>query len=379
VIPPEAFLIGLASLPRVGPRRLEALLLERSPEEAWQAVCTRTILDDAAVAELLRPDPPAVAVDWQKRAQCLHPAELLERHRAAGIEVSWPGSAWYPSVFIDDPEPPVVLFSRGDLSLLDGPRLAVVGTRRCTRYGADVAFELGREISQLGVRVVSGLALGIDGAAHAGVLDTDGAGSPSSPPVAVVGCGLDVVYPRQHRELWRRIERVGLLLSEYPLGAQPRAWRFPARNRLIAALADVVVVVESGCRGGSMYTADEALRRDRPVVAVPGPITSPVSAGTNRLLADSAQPYLGVETVITEFALNSPARTRASEHRPQPSEADRDVLDAMGWEPTSLEHLVLRCARPLRELVGALDRLEHDGWAAERGGFWERVGQGSRS
>lgn len=376
MIPHEAFLIALASLPRAGPRRIEALLRGRSPEDAWRLVCERSLLDEPEVVDVLAPGAEALAADWQRRARQLDPGELLDRHRAAGLAVTWIGHASYPAVFVDDPEPPAVLFSRGDLSALDGPRLAVVGTRRCTRYGADVAFELGREISQVGVRVVSGLALGIDGAAHAGALDARAIGAPAAPAVAVVGCGLDLVYPRQHRELWRQIEREGLLLSEYPLGERPRAWRFPARNRLIAALADVVVVVESGTRGGSMYTADEAVRRDRPVVAVPGPITSPVSEGTNRLLADFALPYLGVETILTEFALNSPARTRAGEQRPAPGAGDCEVLDAMGWEPTSLEHLALRCDRSLSELVDALDRLERDGWAAPRGGWWERIGRG---
>src|SRR5204862_1786721 len=135
-----------------------------------------------------------------------------------------------------------------------------------------------------GVAVISGLALGIDGAAHAGALEAD-----IAPPIAVVGSGLDVIYPWRHRALWGAVEKQGVVLGEAPLGAAPEPWRFPARNRIVAALADVVIVVESRETGGSMHTVAEALRRDRPVFAAPGPVRSPTSTGTNRLLRDGAQ------------------------------------------------------------------------------------------
>src|SRR5262249_38747100 len=151
--------------------------------------------------------------------------------------------------------------------------------------GIDVAFELGRDLAAAGVAVVSGLAVGIDASAHAGALH-----AATSPPIAVVGSGLDVIYPRRNAVLWREVERRGLVLSQAPLGALPEKWRFPARNRLIAALADAVVVVESGTTGGSLHTVTEAVRRDRVVYAVPGPVRSDASAGTNRLLADGAVP-----------------------------------------------------------------------------------------
>lgn len=377
-----AALLALASLPEMGPRRLAALVLDRSPGRAWARVREGRLQDLPELIEATRPGTAALFATWQRTAAGIDGAELLAAHRSAGIGVSWPGAPDYPGRFLDDPEPPLVLFHRGDLAALAGPRLGVVGTRRCTRYGSDVAFEIGFEAWRSGLRVVSGLALGIDAAAHAGaveaarsVAETTASGFATAPPVAVVATGLDVPYPRQNRQLWHRVETEGVVLSEYPMGTTPRGWRFPARNRLLAALADVLVVVESGWRGGSLYTVDEAVARGRTVIAVPGPVTSPVSAGTNALLADRALPYLGFETIEIAFSLDTGARTRAPERRPRPEPADRRVLDALGWEPATLDHLALRCAREPGSLLASLDRLGEQGWVSERGGWWERIGR----
>jgi DNA processing protein len=366
----DAFLVALACLPQMGPRRFGHLLRDRDARQAWDDIRTGTILDDVDLVDELRLRTRDVGERWRRAANTIDPQALLGAHHAAGIGVLARTSDTCPEVLADDLEPPQVLFHRGDLETLAGPRAAIVGTRRCSRYGFDIAFDLGLELAAAGVRVVSGLAMGIDAAAHAGALE-----AAAAPPVAVVGSGLDVVYPPSNSGLWRRVEELGLVLSEYPLAAKPKAWRFPARNRLIAALADVVVVVESARRGGSMYTVEEAERRDRTVVAVPGPVTSPTSEGTNVLLADRAVPYLGVETVLNEFALDTVARTRGRESRPAPSPDDEPLLDAMGWEPTTLEHLALRSGLAPRELVEALDRLEQGGWIAQRAGWWERVGR----
>ena len=182
------------------------------------------------------------------------------------------------------------------------PRVAIVGTRRCTRYGFDLARELGADLAAAGVQVVSGLALGIDGAAHRGALDAAG----GAPPIGVVASGLDVVYPRAPPAAVGGGRHRGSLLSECPLGTAPEAWRFPARNRIIAALADAVVVVESAGAGGSMYTVEEALARDRPVLAVPGSVRSAASAGTNRLLAEGAGVARDADDVLA--AIGQPQR-----------------------------------------------------------------------
>ena len=167
------------------------------------------------------------------------------------------GATGYPAVLADDLSPPPVLFARGDVAALDGRRVTIVGTRSATAAGREVAAELGAGLAQAGVRVVSGLARGIDGWAHRGALSAVGGG----PPVGVVASGLDVVYPPEHRPLWDEVVERGVLLSEVPPGTTPHALRFPLRNRILAALGEVVVVVESKRKGGSLITVEEALLR----------------------------------------------------------------------------------------------------------------------
>ena len=236
------------------------------------------------------------------------------------------GSPAYQTRVVTSSRPPSLPLrvARG----LAGPRVAIVGTRRCSTTGAGVAFELGRDLAAAGVVVVSGLASGIDGAAHRGVLAADGA-----PPVGVVGSGLDVVYPRGQSSLWRAVAEVGVLISEAPLGAAPERWRFPARNRIIAALVDIVVVVESHRRGGSLHTVDEADRRGRDVLAVPGSIRNPAATGTNELLAEGRAPVCSVDDVLVALGLSGARSAASSDRRMLPVGADQAVLDDVGWQP----------------------------------------------
>jgi DNA processing protein len=367
-LPDEAYAAALAGLPAAGHRRLRRLLERWPAAEAWHRVRTGRAGEEPALSHLWRAAAASTAVDrvW---------ADVL----AAGVGVAICGGAGFPSLLADDPEPPAVVFWRGDLAALEGRRVAIVGTRRCTRYGRELARELGRDLAIAGVRVVSGLALGVDGASHAGALE---AGDAAAPPVAVVGSGPDVVYPRHHAELWAAVARRGVLLSEYPLGTPPEPWRFPVRNRVIAALAEVVVVVESHSRGGSRYTVDAADERGRTVMAVPGSVRSPASAYTNALLADGCPPVRDVTDVLVALGLSSATANRATagggfstsdDPRPAPVPDEADVLDALSWEPASLEQVVLRSGRSPGEITMALVHLERDGWVASRHGWWERV------
>jgi DNA processing protein len=288
---------------------------------------------------------------------------------AAGITAVVHGSAGYPELLARDVEPPAVLFHRGALDHIAGPRVAVVGTRRCSPTGAGVAFELGRDLAAAGVRVVSGLAAGIDGAAHRGVL-----AAAAAPPIGVVGSGLDVVYPTRHHDLWHAVGRAGVLLSEAPPGARPERWRFPARNRVIAALADLVVVVESHRRGGSLHTVDEADRRGIDVLAVPGSVRNPAAAGANDLLAEGRVPVCSATDVLVALGLG-PARHRDQpDPRPPPDPGDQPVLDAVGWQPATLDHVAARCGLGLTAVAPALDRLVEHGWVVRSGGWFERSG-----
>ena len=167
-------------------------------------------------------------------------------------------------------------------------------------------------------------------------------------------------------------------MSETPLGCRPERWRFPARNRIIAALADLVVVVESHRRGGSLYTVDEAERRGIDVMAVPGSIRNPAAGGTNALIADGRAPVTSAEDVLIALGLQSAGRRARVERRPPPDPGDEPVLEALGWQPATLDQLLLRTGRDLGSLVLALDRLDEAGWVARRGGWYERVAGGEQ-
>lgn len=210
----------------------------------------------------------------------------------------------YPPLLAAIHDPPPRLFVRGTGSeaLLRGPAVAVVGARACSSYGRSVARSLGRELAAAGLVVVSGMARGIDGEAHRGALE------PGGVTVAVLGCGIDRDYPAAHAELARRIEERGLVVSEYEPGVEPAPWRFPARNRIIAGLCAATVVVEARERSGALITADFALEEGRDVLAVPGEITSSLSAGTNALLRIGAAPVTSAEDVLELFDL-APVRS----------------------------------------------------------------------
>jgi DNA processing protein len=369
-LPDEAWVLALANLDLMGPTRLRTILDDHAPAEAWALVVSGRLLATAGprLGEVLGHDPRGLAERWQRDARRTDPTELFRRHHAAGLGIMIRSSASFPTAWRDDVEPPSIILSRGDPDVVVGHRVAVVGTRDCTRYGYDVARSLGAELAEAGVSIVSGLALGIDGAAHAGALEVDGA-----PPIAVVGSGLDVIYPRRNRALWEQVAERGVIFSEYPLGQSPVAWHFPARNRLIAALADLVIVVESAEHGGSMLTVDAAADRDVPCLAVPGPVTSKMSAGPNKLLHAGADVARDTTDVLVRLGLEAGPRREAAERRPPPTPDDRRVLEAFAWQPATIEQLALRTGLGLFDLPLALDRLREGGWVDNRGGWYERI------
>ena len=363
-------MVSLARLPRAGPGRLRALLDRYGPERAWAEISAGTV-DPTLVLHPGKLGPTPVVRGWAQAAASIDPLAYWQAHLDAGLGVALRGSPAFPSALDDDDDPPAVVFWQGDLDHLAGVRAAIVGTRKATRYGLDVAHELGRELASSGIAVVSGLALGIDGAAHSGALAVDGA-----PPIAVVGSGLDRIYPRAHGPLWRQVAQRGVVLTEYALGAPAAAWQFPARNRLIAALADVVVVVESQATGGAMGTAMEAARRGVPVLAVPGPVTAASSDGTNQLLFDGCPPARDAADVLLAVGRQPERRRAAAERRPKPSGDAEAVLAETPWGPVPVEQLVLATRLDLGRVALALDHLEDDGWVARRSGWVERIGRG---
>ncbi|CAN5756007.1 hypothetical protein BH20ACT14_BH20ACT14_13420 [soil metagenome] len=216
--------------------------------------------------------------------------------------------AGYPGLLAAIHDPPPALFVRGCGSdeVLMQPAVAVVGARACSAYGRSVARSLGRELAAAGLVVISGMARGIDGEVHRGALEAAGV------TVAVLGCGIDRDYPAAHADLARRICERGLIVSEYEPGIEPAPWRFPARNRIIAGLCEATVVVEARERSGALITADFALEEGRDVLAVPGEITSALSAGTNALIRLGATPVTGAADILELFDLVPSAPAAAS-------------------------------------------------------------------
>jgi DNA processing protein len=357
-LPSVAWVAALAGLPGMGPARLRALLGHWSPDEAWRRVVGGLPVHVGV--------PVEVAARWRAEAGAVDVAALWGRHRTGGVTVVDATHPLFPEPLRGDPEPPAVLFVRGDPAALARPRVAVVGTRRCTPTGRAVASELGRDLAGAGVCVISGLALGIDGAAHAGALEASGA-----PPAAVVATGVDLAYPVRHAGLWEQVAAAGVLLSEHPLGTRPEPWRFPSRNRVIAGLAEVVVVVESRARGGSMHTVEAALERDRTVMAVPGSVRSAASDGTNGLLSSGAAPARDAGDVLVALGLGGGAGPPRARPTPPGGDGGR-VLEAVGHEPVTLEQVASRLDVPLGPLSVHLAALEAAGWLVRRGGWYER-------
>lgn len=334
-------LLGLSGL---GSRRLVALLERSSPGRLWA-----------------EHGGDAAALDEAER-----------RLASARVAVTWVGRQDYPAALRFDPARPPVIFFRGDLAVLATRRVAIVGTRAASATGRHFAARLGGALASEGVAVVSGLARGIDGAAHRGVFLARDERDACGAPVGVVASGLDVVYPREHAWLWDRVADEGLLLGESPPGTPPEAHRFPMRNRILAALAEVVVVVESRATGGSMITVSEAIRRDVTVMAVPGSPRDPAAVGTNLLLQQGCAPVVGVDDVLTALGLDSRrAHHRTFDPRPRVSDADARLLAALADGACTLDRLVVVTGRDLVDVAVSLGRLESAGRVVGSGGWWE--------
>ncbi len=388
----ESHAAALAGLPGMTPVRLAKLLDGFGPAVAWQAVRAGTHPADPRRKFAL----PA------KRTEA---GAVGQRYVRAGVRVLLPDAAGYPSMLSGDPGAPAVLFARGDPTVVEGrARVAIVGTRSATHYGCQVASELAGELAANGVVVVSGLARGIDGAAHAGAMS--GPPDVAAPPVAVVGTGLDVVYPSSNGDLWARVAERGAVLSESALGTQPHPGVFPARNRIIAALADVVVVVESHSGGGSLYTAEAAARRSIPVCAVPGSVRSRASAGTNALLVDGCIPVRDATDVLVAVSLARagrgdrtlplltpgdpqppPAGRSHSDRSPTGSVAPGDMEGASAasltpsqhavWEavddtPTAFETILIRTDLSIATVAEACGQLVESGTLRSGADWWSR-------
>jgi DNA processing protein len=297
-------------------------------------------------------DPDAVA------------AELSRRSTHVWVE----GDADFPFTRPVE-EQPYVLFGEGSApSAFARPRVAIVGTRSATPHGLADATELGRFLARAGATVVSGLAIGIDGAAHEGALDAGG------DVVGVVATGLDVEYPRRHKALYRRVRAQGVVVSEHWFGVRPDRARFPVRNRIIAALCDVLVVVEATRTGGARITANEAAGYGRAVLAMPGSRRNAAAAGCNALIRDGAGTLLEPSDVLQSIELVFGGRAQWAPPPPPPqSRGGKAVLHALAGEPATVDDLIVRTQLSATDVINALRELETSGAVfRQRGYVWPR-------
>lgn len=385
----------LLALDGIGPSRFRWLTRSADPARVVEHLRQRRLPPECG-----SPPPgvkPEVVAKWFEQITSVDGRALLAAELDKGHGILTPDDDRWP--FDLDPEPPALVFYRGDPGLLCVvPSVGIVGTRRCTTVGRTVAHELGFDLARAGVGVVSGLALGVDAAAHHGALDGGG------PVIGVVASGLDMVYPSSNRRLWEEVAGRGLLVSETLAGTGPERWRFPARNRLIAALSSGVVIVESHRRGGSLITADEAADRGKPVFAVPGSVSNPAADGTNALIIDGAIPVRSASDVLDTLGPTVVGGVQPSvqpeivgradtgdRHRPVHSVADGDGVDDVGSAgaaestgdgdelcrriraeiaagPCPIDHLVLSLRSSLTELLAATYLLVASGDAVFDGG-----------
>jgi len=302
---------------------------------------------------------PKVGAQLLGRVAALSEQHLAEELRAAQCWACCRHGDLYPEGLRDATDAPWALIGRGDPGLLDGLErfgaVTVVGSRRATSYGREIARELGRELAAAGMVVVSGLAFGIDGCAHRGAID-------AGRTIAVLGCGPDTAYPAAHRSLWRRICEEGLVLSELPPGSSPWRWTFPARNRIMAALAGMTVVVEAAARSGSLITADLAADLGRDLGAVPGPVTSRASAGPNNLLAGGACVVRDAQDVLD--AMLGAGATRLDRSGPRLDRRLGEVLVAVEAGESSCDGVAAALGLSGPDAAAALARLELLGYVS---------------
>ncbi|MEO8278776.1 MAG: DNA-processing protein DprA [Ideonella sp.] len=337
-----------------------AAAIFEAPAAAVRQVVNATLCDSlfakpsAAQAALL-----ARTREWLAGDSTVSPRRLLTL-----------GDPDYAQSLLQSADPPLLLYAQGRIELLNTPALAIVGSRRPTPMGRENARSFAADLGRNGLTIVSGLAHGIDGAAHEAALDA-GAGS-----IAVVGTGLDRVYPAAHKALARRLSTDGLLISEFPLGTEPLAGNFPSRNRIIAAMTRGTLVVEAALRSGSLITARLAVEAGRDVFAVPGSIRSLQSQGCHALIKQGAKLVETAQDILEELSMGNPASASGAVD-PASNETPRGnaLLDALGHDPVTLDALLARTGMSVEVLAAALLEFELAGQVARLPGqLYQRIG-----
>src|SRR5581483_6084537 len=353
--PEIGYWIALTRVGRIGPRRFDLLLRAfGSASRVWDA--SEAILGEAG---LDRRTVKSLAAARQR----VDPTREVENLARAGARAIRSIDPEYPALLGRIYDPPPVLYVQGELDPPEHPAIAVVGTRTATSYGKMAAERLSGDLAAAGVTIVSGLALGIDAAAHRGALAAGGR------TVAVLGHGLDRTYPSQHSPLAKQIAQHGALVTEFPLGTKPDAVNFPRRNRLISGLTSGTLVVEAGARSGALITAAFAAEQGRDVYAVPGSIFSPASEGTNGLIRDGAAPVTRVGDVLAELHPSRAPRQLSAQDILPLDDTEQRLLGVLSTEPLHIDEIAQMVALPMSTVSAALAMMELKGVVQQSGGM----------
>ncbi len=347
--------IGFNMVRGIGPAKFRALLDRfHNLRLAWEATAGELRaagLDRRALQSLLT-----------AREKLDLDAEVARLEKAGVRVITWQG-ADYPDRLRNIYHPPPVLYLRGSLTPADEWAVAVVGTRRATVYGKEAARHIAGELARTGVTVISGLARGIDSVAHRAALEAGGR------TIAVLGSGVDVVYPAENRRLMQRVIEQGAVLSEYALGTPPEGSNFPPRNRVISGLSLGVVIVEAGERSGALITADYAAEQGRDVFAVPGNMFNRASKGCNRLIQQGAKLVLGVEDVLEELNLTMVVQQLELQAIVPENETESRLLSFLSSDPLHVDEIVRRTALPISEVSSTLALMELKGMVRQVSGM----------
>ncbi len=372
-----AYWLALQRTPGIGTITMIKLLEQfDSPRHIFE-----TNLAELTNSKLLRKNSVLYlkSPDWKTIEKDLAWAEQANNHI---ITIQNPA---YPSLLKEIADPPALLFVTGDPALLQQNQLAIVGSRNPSRNGNETAAAFAGELSQQGLIITSGLALGIDGASHAGALATN------NPTIAVIGTGLDKVYPARHHQLAVKISETGALVSEFSLGTPPIAVNFPKRNRIISGLSIGTLVVEAALKSGSLITAHMAIEQNREVFAIPGSINNPLSKGCHKLIREGAKLVETTHDILEELAplceLNEgiaplcelniarvdQSKTDNDEPDPHNTEHHDKFLHNIGFDPISIDNLVLRSGLSIDTITSLLLVLELQGKITSSNGFYYRL------
>lgn len=347
--------IGFNLVTGIGPSRLKVLLdAFGDVEAAWNASA-----DELRALGF----SPKIIEAFEKVRNKVDLDHVWERIQSMGYWVTTWDCGEYPIRLKEIAAPPPLLYVWGELKPQDRWAVAIVGTRRATPYGETVAREVATALAVSGVTVISGLARGIDSMAHRAALEAGGR------TIAVLGSGLDRMYPPEHRRLAERIADCGAILSDYPLGTPPEPKNFPPRNRIISGLSLLVIVIEAGEGSGALITADFAAEQGREVFAVPGDILRQTSKGVNRLIATGAHPLLSPEDVLEALNLDIVARQELAAAELPEDETERNILEALSQEPVHVDELRVSCRLPISQITASLAMLELKGRVRQVGGM----------